>query len=714
MRLRNNLGAETLRSAMPRRPGSTWRPRGGPAVGDAAAVSGARRRAGRDARPGSGGSVSITRYAYHHGHYDGEEREFRGFGMVEQWDTEALERRARPLGLRRTTTPRPSLPPALTADAGSTPVLPGGAVVSRQFAGEYYGATSRRWRRRAAARRHGAPAGHGPRRLGRSASEEEREALPRAAGQPAAPARCSRRTARPARDRPYVVGERTTRSAACSRGRRHRHAVFSVHPRETLTRSHDGAPVADRRIRVSCTSSSWTSTSTATSRGRRRSPTGGGTTIPIRASSGRPRGAGEHPRRAHESSLHERRHRTDAYRAPLPSETRTWEVGARRTPGRGDGRSRSDRDRSGPQRAAARRASSAADAAALCHRPGLADRRRDARSPRSAAHRADRAPVPAGRPGGGAPARRGCSLSPCPSRRYRLALPPIWSPTCYGGRVGRGATSPAARVRPRDGDGGLVGAVRPGPLLADARAGRPRSSPRRGALLPPPAVRRPVRRGAPSSTSEHDLLVTAHARRARATRSGRRQRLPGAAAGRRHRPERQPLGRSAFDALGLVVATAVMGKPAEDAGRPRRRGHRRPRRRRALDRSSPTRSPRRRRCWRRDDAPRPRSLRLLRYQRRRRRRRPACVATLARETHVARPCRPAASAVQLSVRLLRRLRTGDPAQGAGASRERLRPRRSAVGAVAGSAPDGRSSTTRASRSAVRAVLQRDPPVRVRP
>lgn len=29
-----------------------------------------------------------TRYAYHHGCYDGAEREFRGFGMVEQWDTD--------------------------------------------------------------------------------------------------------------------------------------------------------------------------------------------------------------------------------------------------------------------------------------------------------------------------------------------------------------------------------------------------------------------------------------------------------------------------------------------------------------------------------------------------------------------------------------------------------------------------------------------------
>ena len=30
----------------------------------------------------------VTRYAYHHGYFDGTEREFRGFGMVEQWDTE--------------------------------------------------------------------------------------------------------------------------------------------------------------------------------------------------------------------------------------------------------------------------------------------------------------------------------------------------------------------------------------------------------------------------------------------------------------------------------------------------------------------------------------------------------------------------------------------------------------------------------------------------
>ncbi|UPT86954.1 hypothetical protein HAP41_0000043195 [Bradyrhizobium barranii subsp. apii] len=32
----------------------------------------------------------VSRYAYHHGYFDGAEREFRGFGMVEQWDTDEI------------------------------------------------------------------------------------------------------------------------------------------------------------------------------------------------------------------------------------------------------------------------------------------------------------------------------------------------------------------------------------------------------------------------------------------------------------------------------------------------------------------------------------------------------------------------------------------------------------------------------------------------
>lgn len=36
------------------------------------------------------GKVTKTRFAYHDGYFDREEREFRGFGMVEQWDAETL------------------------------------------------------------------------------------------------------------------------------------------------------------------------------------------------------------------------------------------------------------------------------------------------------------------------------------------------------------------------------------------------------------------------------------------------------------------------------------------------------------------------------------------------------------------------------------------------------------------------------------------------
>ena len=35
------------------------------------------------------GLVTINRYAYHHGYFDGVEREFRGFGRIETWDTDS-------------------------------------------------------------------------------------------------------------------------------------------------------------------------------------------------------------------------------------------------------------------------------------------------------------------------------------------------------------------------------------------------------------------------------------------------------------------------------------------------------------------------------------------------------------------------------------------------------------------------------------------------
>jgi RHS repeat-associated protein len=51
----------------------------------------------------------VTRYAYHHGHFDGETREYRGFGRVDQLDTEELA----------ALTSSPDLPDAANVDAAS-------------------------------------------------------------------------------------------------------------------------------------------------------------------------------------------------------------------------------------------------------------------------------------------------------------------------------------------------------------------------------------------------------------------------------------------------------------------------------------------------------------------------------------------------------------------------------------------------------------------
>jgi RHS repeat-associated protein len=81
----------------------------------------------------------VTCYAYHHGYFDGDEREFRGFGMVEQWDTEVVAA----LGGN-------NVPPARNIDAASdvppvhtrtwfhTGAYFGYEQISRQFGQEYF------------------------------------------------------------------------------------------------------------------------------------------------------------------------------------------------------------------------------------------------------------------------------------------------------------------------------------------------------------------------------------------------------------------------------------------------------------------------------------------------------------------------------------------------------------------------------------------------
>lgn len=82
----------------------------------------------------------VTSYTYHHGFFDGYEREFRGFGMVEQLDTEDLET----LSTRTEFPPSTnedrafSVPPALTKTWYHTGAFLGLGRITRHLAYEYY------------------------------------------------------------------------------------------------------------------------------------------------------------------------------------------------------------------------------------------------------------------------------------------------------------------------------------------------------------------------------------------------------------------------------------------------------------------------------------------------------------------------------------------------------------------------------------------------
>jgi YD repeat-containing protein len=83
------------------------------------------------------GNRFVTRYAYHHGYFDGVEREFRGFGMVEQWDTEefAALTNAGALPAATNLDAASHVPPVLTKTWFHTGVYLGRDHVSDFFAG---------------------------------------------------------------------------------------------------------------------------------------------------------------------------------------------------------------------------------------------------------------------------------------------------------------------------------------------------------------------------------------------------------------------------------------------------------------------------------------------------------------------------------------------------------------------------------------------------
>jgi RHS repeat-associated protein len=88
-------------------------------------------------------NLFVTRYAYHHGYYDGTEREFRGFGMVEQRDTEELGVLTQSGAFPTATNLDAAsyVPPVLTRTWFHTGAYPLGPHVTRIYDDEYWSET---------------------------------------------------------------------------------------------------------------------------------------------------------------------------------------------------------------------------------------------------------------------------------------------------------------------------------------------------------------------------------------------------------------------------------------------------------------------------------------------------------------------------------------------------------------------------------------------
>ncbi|GAA3788795.1 SpvB/TcaC N-terminal domain-containing protein [Streptomyces phyllanthi] len=214
---------------------------------------------------------STTRYAYHHGYFDGAEREFRGFARVDQWDTEQLA------ALADSSTIPVSVPDPVNLDAAShappvrvttwyhTGAFTDAGELSDALAHEYY---------REGDPSHGTPgpADRQPDLLRpdqppppqRRAADGTLTAWPLTADEVREAQRAMRgavlrqevyaEDGTDAADRPYSVEERGYGIEVVQPAGPNRHAVFLRHARETVSLNYEralfdvaGSTVADPR-----------------------------------------------------------------------------------------------------------------------------------------------------------------------------------------------------------------------------------------------------------------------------------------------------------------------------------------------------------------------------------------------------------------------------------------------------------------------------------
>lgn len=177
-----------------------------------------------------------NRYAYHDGYFDGAEREFRGFALVEKWDTEdySIASRDSPLGISPSNTdPSWHIPPTRTKTWFHTGAFFDTENISRYLSHQYFGA----------------PLGNDVKAyeafystlLGDSVlpmsltGAEIQEGCRALKGQVLRKEIYSEDSSEKAAIPYLVVESNYTLHSVQSQLDSHRHAVFSVHPRETIS-----------------------------------------------------------------------------------------------------------------------------------------------------------------------------------------------------------------------------------------------------------------------------------------------------------------------------------------------------------------------------------------------------------------------------------------------------------------------------------------------
>jgi RHS repeat-associated protein len=278
------------------------------------------------------GNRFVTCYAYHHGYFDGEERELRGFGMVEQWDTEEFaapagdgtSAEAADVGLAS------HVPPVYTRTWFHTGVHLGRDHVSDFFAGfldgqgrgEYYREPA--WRNNdVEARKHllddtVLPPGLTP--------EEEREACRALKGamlRQEVYALDGTGSLEYPHGHPYVVTEQSFALRCLQPREDNRHAVFFSHTREALTSHYERHPTDPRvshALTLEVDSYGNVQRELAIGYGRRAAATDPALTDADKAR--QTRLLITYSRHRHTNAVLS----ADHYRTPLPAETQTYEL----------------------------------------------------------------------------------------------------------------------------------------------------------------------------------------------------------------------------------------------------------------------------------------------------------------------------------------------------------------------------------------------------